>query len=97
MGVLKRFNTQRKQNSTKGFYFGATEAEAENIEGQDLLEYFDDYLEIIPLIEKGRFIFVGRKGAGKSAIAKYIKDSTENQEDSFADLLKMHVHYVSIG
>lgn len=90
MGIFSKIAQTRKKGTTKGFYFGATEAEGENVQGQGLLEYFDDYLDILPLVNKGRFIFLGRKGAGKSAIAKYVKDSSEKQADSFTALIRMH-------
>ncbi len=90
MGIFSKIDKSKKKGTTRGFYFGATEAEGENVEGQDLLTYFDDYLKVLPLIKEGRFIFLGRKGVGKSAIAKYIKDSADIEEDSFASLVKMH-------
>lgn len=90
MGIFSKITKSRKKGTTKGFYFGATEAEAENKDGQNLLSYFEDYLNVLPLIQEGRFIFIGRKGMGKSAIAKYIKDTAEQEEDSFASLVKMH-------
>ncbi len=90
MGIFSKLADSRKKGTTRGFYFGATEAEGENVQGQDLLEFFDDYLNILPLVKEGRFIFLGRKGVGKSAIAKFIKDSAEREDDSFASLIKMH-------
>ena len=86
MGI---FSKPKEVVTTKNFYFGSVEAESENNKGQSLIDYFDDYLDIIPMLYKGRFIFVGRKGVGKSAIAKYIKDKSDNEDDSFAALLKM--------
>jgi hypothetical protein len=90
MGIFSKIEKSRKKGTTKGFYFGATEAEGENKDGQTLLNYFEDYLNVLPLIQEGRFIFLGRKGMGKSAIAKYIKDTAHNEDDSFASLVKMH-------
>ncbi|MBS9525852.1 hypothetical protein KI659_17660 [Litoribacter alkaliphilus] len=89
MGILSKFKENQKKGTTRGFYFGSTEAEGENIEGQSLVNYFEDYLNILPLLREGRFIFLGRKGAGKSAIAKYIKDTSDKETDSYASLIKM--------
>jgi len=92
MGILEQLKQSgpRKRNTTKGFYFGATEAEGENKAGiQNLEHYFEDYLNILPQINDGRFIYTGRKGSGKSAIAKYIKDSSANSNDAFADLIRL--------
>ncbi|PKR80728.1 hypothetical protein CW751_08125 [Brumimicrobium salinarum] len=55
----------------------------------NLLSYFDDYLCILNSLEIGKFIFTGRKGVGKSAIAKYIKDLSDDNEQSHAKILKI--------
>lgn len=91
MGIFEKLlnKVERSPKSTRGFYFGATEAEGENIEGQSLTDYFEDYLNILDELKNGKFIFVGRKGAGKSAIAKFIKDSSENTELSYARLIRV--------
>lgn len=78
------------ENSTKGFYFGSSEAEAENISGSGLVDYFEDYLSVLDQLEAGRFIFTGRKGVGKSAIAKYIHDTSGETEDSFAFIIRIN-------
>lgn len=75
--------------TTKDFYFGAPEAEGENINGFSLIDYFEDYLNILGELRKGKFIFVGRKGVGKSAIAKFIKDKSDESDESFAMLLRI--------
>jgi len=91
MGIFDRINKTENQpkNSTKGFYFGATEAEGENVKGSSLLDYFDDYLNILGQLEVGKYIFTGRKGVGKSAIAKFIKDTADKTDDSFAKILRI--------
>ncbi len=88
------FNRSPKGNSsrgsTRGFYIGSTEAEAENKKGKlNHGHYFEDYLEILPQIEQGRFIISGRKGSGKSAIAKFIKDKADEMKDAYADLIRL--------
>lgn len=55
-----------KMGTTKGFYFGKPEAEAEfSIHGQTLAEYFEDFFDVKSKIAEGRFIISGRKGVGK--------------------------------
>lgn len=89
MGIFDTEKNISSSNSTKGFYFGAPEAEAENKCGHRLTDYFDDYLDILRHLENGKFIFVGRKGVGKSAISKFIKDKSDATDDSFAKLLRL--------
>jgi hypothetical protein len=92
MGIFEKLinKVERNPKSTRGFYFGASEAEGENIDGQSLTDYFEDYLDILSELKNGKFIFVGRKGVGKSAIAKFIKDSSQNTESSFAKLIRVN-------
>lgn len=52
--------------------------------------YFEDYLEILPQINQGRFIVTGRKGSGKSAIAKFIKDKADETPNAFADIIRLN-------
>jgi Cdc6-like AAA superfamily ATPase len=91
MGILDKIKTETPNKTTKGFYFGHTEAEGENKSGiQNLDNYFEDYLEVLPQIENEKFIFIGRKGSGKSAIAKFINDSCLKTDDSYADIIKFN-------
>lgn len=89
MGIFDSKSRNTNKKNTRGFYFGAPEAEAENIDGYKLTDYFDDYLEILDNLEIGKFIFVGRKGVGKSAITKFIKDKSEISNNSFAKILRL--------
>lgn len=93
MGILDGFKSKNqignKSNTTRGFYLGSAEAEAENIAGKQNLEnFFDDYLDVLQQLKFGKFIFIGRKGAGKSAIAKYISDKSQEAEDSFSKIVR---------
>ena len=88
MGILDSLKIKSSNTTTSKFYFGSSEAEGENLKQSNLLDYFDDYLSILNKLDKGHFIFTGRKGVGKSAIAKYIKDSSDLSKKSFATLLK---------
>lgn len=91
MGLKDRFKSDTGRITTRNLYFGALEAEGENVDGHKLIDYFEDYLNVLRELEFDKFIFVGRKGMGKSAIAKYIKDSSDDQqiENSYASLIKM--------
>lgn len=89
MGIFDHSKNKSISQSTKNFYFGSVEAEGEVKSGQSTLEYFDDYLNILNKLEEGKFIFTGRKGVGKSAIAKFIKDKSVNSDDSYATILRL--------
>src|SRR5690606_5354097 len=90
MGIFNdRKQTTNQTINTKHFYFGAPEAEGENRKGFSILEYFEDFLDILDELEKGKFIFTGRKGVGKSAIAKFIKDKSDDTIGSYASLLRI--------
>lgn len=90
MGIFdKKTDNRTSPTETRGFYFGAPEAEAENVNGFKLTDYFEDFLSILHNLEHGKFIFTGRKGVGKSAISKYIKDTADNSKDSFASILRI--------
>jgi hypothetical protein len=82
MSIFKKLNpTTRKKNSTLGFYFGHSEAEGENKSGiQNLEHFFEDYLEAIPQLKDERFIFIGRKGAGKSAIVRNFENTSQEKD-----------------
>ena len=90
MGIFDSI-TMRDKNAgnTGSLYFGKPEAESEIVKGQGLVEFFDDYLGILSEMKVGKFLFVGRKGTGKSAIAKYIKDVADKSDNSFACILRM--------
>lgn len=89
MGIFDSLKIKSSNTTTSKFYFGSSEAEGENLVNSNLLDYFDDYLSILNKLKQGHFIFTGRKGVGKSAIAKYIKDSSDLSQESFATLLKI--------
>lgn len=88
MGILDKVAScvnSKGYLSTGKMYFGNPEAESE----KGLVEYFDDYLGIFNEMQVGKFLFVGRKGTGKSAIAKYIKAESDKSDDSYATIIRM--------
>jgi len=92
MGLRDIIKRKEEANglTTKGMYFGKAEAEGENLEGADLIAYFKDDLNILNKIAQDKFIITGRKGVGKSAIAKFINESAIKESDSYASLVKIY-------
>ena len=80
--------SQIKMNTTSGFTFGKPESEGENSYREGLQSPFNDYLNVLPAINNGHFIIVGRKGSGKSAIAKYIKDNACEENGCYCEIIK---------
>jgi hypothetical protein len=77
---------RHRNPTTQGFFFGFPEAEGEV---ENMSGYFDDFLGILENIKKGRFIFVGRKGSGKSAIVKHIFESLESNDDELSHAIRI--------
>ena len=87
MNIFDRKSINKIQ-TTEGFYFGKSESEGENSYKKSNNTLFDDYLDILPKIGEGYFIITGRKGSGKSAIAKYIKDNATSENSMFCEIVK---------
>lgn len=68
---------------------GKAEAEAENTSNNHLLtDVFEDYLDVLNAIENdNRFIVIGRKGTGKSAIAQYYNFEIQDQSNYFTSFI----------
>lgn len=87
MNILK--NHPKKDGSTLGFIIGKPDAELENIDKLSIVNVFNDYCSVLPAIEDdGYFIIAGRKGTGKSAIARYLKGSACQDNDTFVFIIK---------
>lgn len=88
MGILSNQNwdTNKGNKTTKGMNFGTAQAEGEWVEkgGHRINPYFTDFLDVLPEIANNKFLIVGRKGTGKSAIAQFIKNECDKTDDSFA-------------
>lgn len=77
------FTTEKniQKNTTEGFFFGLPEAEAEKtFERRNNVSFYEDYFNILNEIGNGKFIISGRKGSGKSAIAKHILEIKKDHE-----------------
>ena len=87
MGILsnRNRNSNNGNKTTKGLNFGTAQAEGEWIEkdGHRINPYFTDFLDILPEIANNKFLIVGRKGTGKSAIAQFIENECDKRDDSF--------------
>lgn len=92
MGIFDKFipKEQVSKNTTKNFFIGATEAEAESCKNSKLKlnDVFVDFLNILPELQHEKFIITGRKGSGKSAIAEHINNLSENEYNYFCDFIK---------
>ncbi len=87
MSILNKGSNKNADKTTKGMWFGTPQAEGECIEekGHRINPYVTDYLNILNEIANNKFLIVGRKGTGKSAIAQYIVTECEKSEgESYA-------------
>lgn len=95
MGIFDKFiqkgNSVNKRNgrTTEGFHIGVVEAEGEANNSKIILsEVFEDYLDVISQINNEKFIVLGRKGSGKSAIGEYLYSLAESDANLFANFIR---------
>lgn len=95
MGVFDKFLQKKQDNptqdrrTTEGFYIGVVEAEGEaNNSEITLSEVFEDFLDVVKQINNEKFIILGRKGSGKSAIGEYILSLANSDANIFAKFIK---------
>ena len=96
MGVFDKMLSKRQNSeihpnhfTTKGFCIGIPEAEAEATTASIKLDsYFNDYLDVINQLNNEKFIILGRKGTGKSAIGEHIFSLAKNEANVFCDFIK---------
>lgn len=75
---IYKLQMSKERNSTmdlKDIYWGDESAEND----VNLLKYFIEPRKIERMVRQSKSIIVGRKGAGKSAIRKYLSDYMKNQ------------------
>lgn len=91
---MKLFRTSppKKVNeiTSEGIFLGSPEAEAESMYNSsvNLSIVFEDYLRVFPKLEKERFIISGRKGSGKTAIAEFLLNNSQNDPNLFCAFVK---------
>lgn len=74
--------------TTWDMWLGAPEAEAETSNNKlSLHDVFEDFLNVIPQLENGKFIILGRKGCGKSAIGEYLQIMMKDEPNIFTTLV----------
>ena len=95
MGVFDKLVKDKEDNSssrrvtTKGFSLGVPEAEAEATTASIKLDLlFEDYLDILGQLNNEKFIVLGRKGTGKSALGEHILSLSHNEPDLFCSFIK---------
>lgn len=82
-------NGGRSNYTTKDFCIGVPEAEAEaTTASTNLSIFFVDYLDILNKLNKEKFIVLGRKGTGKSAIGEHILSLANDDANTFCDFIK---------
>lgn len=75
--------------TTKDFFIGVPEAEAEATTASIKLDsFFVDYLDVLQQLNNEKFIVLGRKGTGKSAIGEHILSISKNDANLFCDFIK---------
>ena len=79
------------QRTTRGFIIGVVEAEGEVHNSNILLnDVFVDYPSLFWHLENGKFIILGRKGMGKSAVGEYLASTMKDQPNKFATMVSHH-------
>lgn len=95
MGILdKLMNKQEVVNrrygaDTSGMFIGSPEAESEATSTPiKLSEFFEDYLNIFQPLNEEKFIIVGRKGSGKTAVGEAIFSLSLDSPNVFCKFIK---------
>lgn len=88
MGVVIVFF--KKGNKSSKINLGIMEAEAESSASSSvkLIDVFHDDLGVLEDLSSQKFIVIGRKGAGKSALASYIFQTMENDPTDECEIIK---------
>lgn len=88
MGVVIVFF--KKGSKSSKINLGIMEAEAESSVSSSvkLIDVFQDDLGVLEDLSSQKFIVIGRKGAGKSALASYIFQTMENEPTDECKIIK---------
>ena len=97
-----RDSARTSKFATDTFYFGEPEAEAEVSRpgsGTTLLDFFSDYLGIYrQIFENNKFLVIGRKGSGKTAIAEFFKKKYADGKKVFCEFIRSKdIHFQKIS
>lgn len=89
MSKAHKTENNLRNPTTRNFSIGVPEAEAEATTAMIKLEtIFTDYLDVLRQLNKEKFIVLGRKGTGKSAIGEYILSQAKSDANIFCDFIK---------
>jgi len=95
MRIFNKFKSnEHGNNTTKNLSLGAAEAEAEISDNSEinLVDVFEDYFDTLEGLQSVRFIVLGRKGTGKSALGKVLYSLAANnkgtEENFFCDFVR---------
>lgn len=87
--ILK--SNESVKRTTRGFIIGVVEAEGEANNKKILLnDVFVDYPDLFWHLENGKFIILGRKGMGKSAVGEYLISTLVNEPNKFGAMVSHH-------
>ncbi|MFL7034936.1 P-loop ATPase, Sll1717 family [Vibrio lentus] len=80
----------KKGNKSSKINLGIMEAEAESSESSSvrLIDVFHDDLGVLEDLASQKFIVIGRKGAGKSALASYLYQMMENEPTDECQIIR---------
>lgn len=65
---------RKSKKTTEGFMMGKLTSEGDTIFGYKFSDYFEDFIKIKTQIDNNNFIVIGRKGSGKTAYVKFLKN-----------------------
>ncbi len=75
--------------TTANFFIGVTSAEKEVVDYPiKLYDVFEDYLDVMDKFNQGKFIVLGRKGSGKSAIGEYLYHLASQDANVFCSFIQ---------
>ena len=109
MGVFDKYLNKVKGSrgdvyrpTTENFFIGSPEAESEATSTPITLDqFFEDYLDIFSQLNNEKFIVLGRKGSGKTAIGEHIFALAQGEPNLFCKFIKKTdidvEHIVQIG
>ena len=96
MGVFDKYLNKKVNKgdvckpTTENFFIGSPEAESEATSTPITLDqFFEDYLDIFSQLNNEKFIVLGRKGSGKSAIGEHMFALAQGEPNLFCKFIGM--------